>query len=64
MQYKDLSETMKRAYDSLSTDKEKAQFLEEQENLHKQAIRGAFVQVQARNNSHNIGNHVANAKKK
>ncbi len=57
MTLEDLSPVMRKAYDALP-EEERAQFLEEQKALHRQAVRGAIAQVQARNNSHNVGKHV------
>lgn len=53
----DLSPAMRKAYDTLSQE-DQATFLKEQENLHGSLIRASIAQVQARNNSHNVGNHV------
>ena len=48
---------MRKAYDALSSE-DQAEFLKEQEKLHGSLIRASIAQVQARNNSHNVGKHV------
>lgn len=53
----DLSPAMRKAYDALSQE-DQAAFLKEQENLRGSLIRASIAQIQARNNSHNVGNHV------
>lgn len=53
----DLSPAMRKAYDALSPE-DQTEFLKEQEKLHGSLIRASIAQVQARNNSHNVGKHV------
>jgi hypothetical protein len=53
----DLSPAMRKAYDALSQE-DQAALLKEQENLHGSLICASIAQIQARNNSHNVGNHV------
>ncbi len=57
MTYLDLSPVMRKVYDNLSPE-EQVELLREQDTLQKSLIRAAIAQVQARNNSHNIGKFV------
>lgn len=59
----DLSPAMRKAYEGLSKE-DRLAFLEEQKQIHRQAIRGAIAQVQARNTSHNAGKYVLKAQKR
>lgn len=61
MKPSDLSPVMLEAYNALPEELRES-FLKEQEAVHGQALRGAIAQIQARNNSHNMGEHVRKIK--
>lgn len=57
MMREDLSPASQAAYDALPEDK-REEFLLEQARARSQMIQGAVVQVMARNQSHNAGEHL------
>lgn len=57
----ELSPTMRRAYEFLS-ENDQAVFLEEQQALRDNMIRGSIARVMVRNQSHNLGTHAMTVK--
>lgn len=62
MTVSDLSPIMRKAYESLP-ESEREAFLLEQKTQKIQTLRGAIVQVMARNQSHHVGKHVLELRK-
>jgi hypothetical protein len=58
----DLSDVMKKAYDALTSEEGKEEFLVQHESVRNQAMRGAIARIQTRNNSHNVGRHIVKNK--
>lgn len=58
MKRNDLSDVMKKAYDSLDSEEDREDFLSQHESAQKQIMRGAITRIAARNNSHNTGKHI------
>ncbi len=58
MTRKDLPKILQEAYDALTSEEQKQEFLEYHESLQKNLVRGAVSRVYARNASHNMGTHI------
>ena len=57
-----LSPIMRKAYDSLSSDEEREDFLTQLQNLRKSTVRTAVAAIMVRNLSHGVGKHLLNVK--
>ncbi len=53
-----LSPIMRRAYEALTTEQDKEEFLAQAKSLHSSAARSSIAAIMARNLSHGVGTHI------